>query len=126
MSPRRPQVVWVAHGRGPALVLVNGWAACGAVWPRAWVRSLRERFRVITLDNRGSGWSRYAETPFTMEDLAGDVRDVLDAAGEARATVLGISMGGHDRPGDRAAHPRARQRPAAGRHAAARAGAPGC
>lgn len=91
---RRPQVHWRACGRGPALVLLNGWATSGLAWPRAWVRRLERRFRVIRVDNRGTGWSRYAETPFTMGDLADDVRKVLDQEGVGQAAVFGLSMGG--------------------------------
>jgi pimeloyl-ACP methyl ester carboxylesterase len=91
---RRPQVYWRAGGRGPALVLLNGWSASGLAWPRSWVRALERDFRVIAVDNRGTGYSRFAPTPFTMPDLADDVSAVLDDAEVDSATVLGISMGG--------------------------------
>jgi 3-oxoadipate enol-lactonase len=91
---RRPEVHWRAGGRGSALVLLNGWATSGLVWPRAWVRTLERDFRVIRIDNRGTGWSRHAETPFTMSDLAADVTAVLDEERVDRATVFGFSMGG--------------------------------
>ena len=91
---RRPQVDWHESGRGPALVLLNGWTASGLAWPRAWVRELEQHFRVVRIDNRGSGFSRFAETPFTVSDMADDVARVLDAADLASATVLGMSMGG--------------------------------
>jgi 3-oxoadipate enol-lactonase len=95
MRPASPPAVhWRTSGRGPALVLLNGWSASGLAWPRSWIRRLGASFRVIRVDNRGSGWSRHAPTPFTMADLADDVADVLDAEGVERATVLGLSMGG--------------------------------
>jgi pimeloyl-ACP methyl ester carboxylesterase len=96
MTPRRPrpEVHWRAHGRGPALVLLNGWATSGLAWPAAWVRALEREFRVIRIDNRGTGWSRHARTPFTMADLAGDVLAVLDAEGVEQAALFGLSMGG--------------------------------
>lgn len=93
-SRRRPQVYWRQAGEGAPLVLLNGWSASGLAWPRTWVRELESRFCVIRMDNRGSGYSRFADTPFTLADMADDVRDVLDAAGHERATVLGLSMGG--------------------------------
>lgn len=85
---------WRAGGSGPALILLNGWSASGLAWPSAWVRDLQRSFRVIRIDNRGSGWSRLAEIPFTMADLASDVIDVMDDAGVETATVFGLSMGG--------------------------------
>lgn len=75
-------------------MLLNGWATSGLAWPAAWVRALERDFRVIRIDNRGTGWSRLAETPFTMADLAGDVVRVLDEERVERATVFGLSMGG--------------------------------
>lgn len=91
---QRPEIYWRGGGRGPALLLINGWSASGLAWPRAWVRALERDFRVIRIDNRGSGYSRFAPTPFTMPDLADDVAAVLDEAEVRRAVVAGMSMGG--------------------------------
>ena len=90
----KPQIYWREGGRGPALVLINGWSASGLAWPRAWVRELEDDFRVIRIDNRGSGYSRFAPVPFTMDDLADDVAAVLDELEHERAAVVGMSMGG--------------------------------
>ena len=90
----RPQIYWREGGCGPALVLINGWSASGLAWPRAWVRELEDDFRVIRIDNRGSGYSRFAPVPFTMADLADDVAAVLDELEHERAAVVGMSMGG--------------------------------
>ena len=94
LRPRSPQVFWQVRGHGPPVVLINGYSASALAWPRMWLRGLERRFSVVTLDNRGSGWSRFADVPFTMSDLADDVADVLDEAEIGRATVLGLSMGG--------------------------------
>jgi 3-oxoadipate enol-lactonase len=91
---RRISVNWHEGGSGPALLLVNGWTASGLVWPDAWLRELETQFRVIRIDNRGTGWSRSAPAPYTMADLADDAADVLRACEVDEAIVLGISMGG--------------------------------
>jgi pimeloyl-ACP methyl ester carboxylesterase len=91
---RRPVVNWHEGGTGPALLLLNGWTASGLVWPAKWIADLERSFRVIRIDNRGTGWSRSAPAPFTVADMADDARDVLRACGVERATVLGLSMGG--------------------------------
>jgi len=90
----RPVVHWHRSGNGPPLLLLNGWTASGLVWPEAWLRRLEDGYDVIRIDNRETGWSRSAPSPFTIGDLAADTRDVLKACGIDRATVLGISMGG--------------------------------
>jgi 3-oxoadipate enol-lactonase len=93
-SRRGAPVYWQAHGRGPALVLINGFSASGRMWPRQWLRNLEQQFRVITLDNRGSGFSRDADSPFSIADMADDTAAMLDEAEVPRAAVFGISMGG--------------------------------
>ncbi|HUE34224.1 MAG TPA: alpha/beta hydrolase [Mycobacterium sp.] len=90
----RPAVNWHEGGDGPALMLLNGSTASGLVWPDWWLRRLEKRYRVIRVDNRGTGWSRCAPHPFTIGDLADDARNVLRACGIGRATVLGMSLGG--------------------------------
>lgn len=89
-----PGLHWHEGGRGAPLLLLNGWTASGLVWPAALVERLERRFRVIRPDNRGSGWSRSAPAPFTLEDLADDARRILYVLGAERVRVLGFSMGG--------------------------------
>lgn len=91
--PRQP----IHHhegGAGPAVVMLNGWTASGLVWPERVVAALEREHRVIRIDNRGSGWSRHAARPYTVGDLAGDVRQIIDRLGLVRPTVVGLSMGG--------------------------------
>ena len=90
----RPVVHWHRSGNGPPLLLLNGWTASGLAWPETFLRRLEESYDVIRIDNRGTGWSRSAPSPFTIADLADDAREVLDASDIDRAAVLGISMGG--------------------------------
>ncbi len=97
-GPGIPEVFWhgpdrVGDGR-PVVVLLNGWTASGLVWPTALVDRLTERHDVVRIDNRGTGYSRTAPTPFTIARMADDVVDVLDAIGAPAATLVGLSMGG--------------------------------
>jgi pimeloyl-ACP methyl ester carboxylesterase len=93
-----PHVFW--HGPDsvgvdrPLVVLVNGWTASGLLWPTTLVEQLEDSFDVVRVDNRGSGYSRTAPAPFTLQQLAEDVRDVLRAIGARSATIVGLSMGG--------------------------------
>jgi 3-oxoadipate enol-lactonase len=56
---------------------------------------LADEFRVLLIDNRGVGESDFPRGPYTVEELAADAVAVLDAAGIARAHVLGVSLGGY-------------------------------
>jgi pimeloyl-ACP methyl ester carboxylesterase len=91
---RTPRVFWHEGGQGDVVLLLNGWMTSGLVWPSGWLRRLEERFHVVRIDNRGTGFSRTAPAPYTMADLAEDAAQVLQAVGADRATVLGLSMGG--------------------------------
>jgi len=76
--PRRSPVVnWHVAGSGPPLMLLNGWAGSGLAWPTGWLRSLEAHYRVIRVDQRGSGWSHRAPAPVTIADPADDAPDVL-------------------------------------------------
>jgi pimeloyl-ACP methyl ester carboxylesterase len=56
--------------------------------------ALRRRFRLVLIDNRGSGRSTVPDQPFTVADMAGDVAAVLDRGRIGRAHVTGTSLGG--------------------------------
>ncbi len=51
--------------------------------------------RVVALDFRGFGESRGTEPATNLKTLADDVAALLDDAGAATATVVGLSMGGY-------------------------------
>ncbi|GAA2216774.1 alpha/beta fold hydrolase [Micromonospora olivasterospora] len=80
----------------PPLLLVMGANASGLTWPTALVDRLAARHRVIVYDHRDAGRSTWAfdEHPYDVKDLAEDAVAVLDAAGVARAHVVGMSLGG--------------------------------
>ena len=77
----------------PPLLLVMGLGLSSEGWDLL-PEKLNSRHYVITFDNRGTGQSAAPRGPFTLRALADDAAAVLDAAGVARADVLGISMGG--------------------------------
>jgi pimeloyl-ACP methyl ester carboxylesterase len=74
-------------------VLVQGLGFDRAGWVPV-VRGLAARFRLIMIDNRGSGRSDGSTDSLTVRHMAGDVVAVLRAARVAKAHVLGISLGG--------------------------------
>jgi len=85
---------YTLSGSGPlTVVLTHGLAAGEAIWGRQ-VEALAPHYRVLTWDLRGHGRSAPNPAPCTIDDLAGDLRSVLDAAGVDRAVVLGHSAGG--------------------------------
>jgi pimeloyl-ACP methyl ester carboxylesterase len=81
------------RGTGPATVLLHPFPFSRGVWAGA-ADVLATRRRVIAVDARGFGDSPLAG-PFSIADLADDLAALLDRLDVARATVLGMSMGGY-------------------------------
>ncbi len=77
----------------PWLVLIQGLGFDRSGWQPV-RRGLRRRFRLVLVDNRGSGCSDLPGAPFRVADMAADVIAVLDDAGIRRAHVMGMSLGG--------------------------------
>jgi pimeloyl-ACP methyl ester carboxylesterase len=82
-----------ARGEGPAVLLVHGFPHDHALWS-AQLDALGGAARLLAPDLRGLGRSG-AGLPYTMDRYADDLACVLDAAGERRAVVCGLSMGGY-------------------------------
>ncbi|MEE8558931.1 MAG: alpha/beta fold hydrolase [Myxococcota bacterium] len=83
-----------ASGTGPPdFVCIHGLVDTLRIWDRLSV-PLAERGRVVRLDQRGHGRSTTPPGPYRREDLAGDVRRVLDAENIERAILIGHSLGG--------------------------------
>ena len=79
--------------RKPWLVLIQGLGFDRSGWAPV-VSALRRRFRLVLIDNRGSGRSTTPDRKFTVADMAADVAAVLDSSRIAHAHVLGASLGG--------------------------------
>jgi len=79
--------------RRPWLVLVQGLGLDRSGWGPV-LRKLRRHFRLVLVDNRGSGRSGLSADSFGVADMAADVVAVLDRAGIRRAHVMGASLGG--------------------------------
>jgi len=94
VGPDGGLIAYRVEGRGPAMVLTNGITTSNFFWSylhRRWQR----HHTVINWDLKGHGRSAPARSPeaVTIPALAEDLLRVLDAAGGARATLVGFSMG---------------------------------
>jgi pimeloyl-ACP methyl ester carboxylesterase len=76
------------------VVLLHGYLESMYVWDD-FVPLLRRDVRVITVDIPGHGISQVLGEKHTMEQMAGVVRDMLDALDIERCTLVGHSMGGY-------------------------------
>jgi pimeloyl-ACP methyl ester carboxylesterase len=94
-SGREPRLAYRRTGTGSPLVVVNGFAATKDDWDPVFLDALARERTLVLPDNRGMGDSRDDGRPFTINDLAEDVADIMDTLGLERAPVLGWSMGGY-------------------------------
>ncbi|MEI8025210.1 MAG: alpha/beta hydrolase [Pseudomonadota bacterium] len=78
---------------GPWVTLINGHARTHRDFRNLSQQLINHGFRVLLLDNRGSGDST-VEEPFEMTDMVQDVVDLWTQLEITSSYVLGISMGG--------------------------------
>lgn len=84
---------YAEEGSGPPLLLISGLGANRLSWAPV-VALLKDVFRCITFDNRGTGESDVPAGPYTMDLLADDAAGLIDALGLGQVNAVGWSMGG--------------------------------
>ncbi|MFQ5773561.1 MAG: pyrimidine utilization protein D [Kiloniellaceae bacterium] len=81
------------HGQGPALLLVSGLNGVASFWADH-VPALAERFTVVLHDHRGTGRSSRSRIAYSVDQMAGDVIQLMDGLALERAHLVGHSTGG--------------------------------
>jgi pimeloyl-ACP methyl ester carboxylesterase len=87
------RVCYTRCGRGVPVLLVQGAGVVGEGW-RPQREALRDRYTVVSFDNRGIGHSTFAGRALTVEAMADDALAIADAEKLDRFHVAGHSMGG--------------------------------
>jgi 3-oxoadipate enol-lactonase len=77
----------------PHIVLIHSLALDASVWARV-APLLAGDAQVLRYDCRGHGQSAHPAGPFSVEQFADDLADLLDQVGWSDALVVGCSMGG--------------------------------
>lgn len=78
---------------GRPIVLINALGSDLRIWDEVAALLARD-FRVVRYDKRGHGLSDTVPGSAHMDDYARDLAGLLDALGIARATIVGLSIGG--------------------------------
>ena len=71
----------------------------------AQVQALADRYRCLRYDTRGHGRSQVLDQRVTIDDLANDLADLLEALGVNKAHIVGLSLGGMTAQAFGARHP---------------------
>ena len=84
---------YTVEGEGPWLAMSHSLACNLSMWDDQ-VKLLARRFKVLRYDTRGHGASGSPKGPYTLDQLADDVKALFDGLGIQRAHWVGLSMGG--------------------------------
>jgi pimeloyl-ACP methyl ester carboxylesterase len=87
-------IYYETYGEGFPLLLIAGLASDSSSWLNI-VPELSKYFKVIIFDNRGCGRTANFKSPYTIQDMADDCKNLLSGLGIRKAHVLGHSMGGY-------------------------------
>lgn len=80
-------------GEGPDLVMIHGLTGNLAVWHLDIIPRLWDRYRVLTYDLRGHGYSDVPPTGYSLDQMATDLGELLDALAIRRPALVGHSFG---------------------------------
>lgn len=78
-------------GGGPPLVFLHGTMMDATMFGPQY-EVLADRFRLIKVNSRARGNAQ--DGPYTLADVVGDVRQLVDGLGIERFSIVGMSMGG--------------------------------
>jgi len=81
------------EGDGPVVTFSHSLACNLSMWDEQ-TRALKGRYRVLRFDTRGHGQTSAPADAYTLEQLADDLKGLLDGLGITATHFVGLSMGG--------------------------------
>ena len=82
------------EGQGHPVIFLHAFPLNRTMWAPQ-VAGLSDRHRVVTIDLRGHGESDAPMWRYTLDQFADDVNGLLEHLSIAKATFVGLSMGGY-------------------------------
>jgi pimeloyl-ACP methyl ester carboxylesterase len=80
-------------GSGEPVLLVHGFGACASDWSLL-ADELAKKYRVISIDMRGHGFSTNPSGRFSHRQSAEDIRSLIESLGLQGTRAIGFSSGG--------------------------------
>jgi pimeloyl-ACP methyl ester carboxylesterase len=90
----RQLINYKIQGSGSPLLLIIGLSFSLLDWGTKLPELLSLHYKVILFDNRDAGETSRSSHAYTLAQMAADAAGLLDALGEPKAHVFGVSMGG--------------------------------
>ncbi len=87
------RLYYETHGSGPPLVLVTGLSGIAGFWAQH-IDALARHFTLVLHDHRGTGQSSLSQIDYSVDQMAGDVVQLIDHLGFDRVRFAGHSTGG--------------------------------
>jgi pimeloyl-ACP methyl ester carboxylesterase len=94
LSIKNGKLEYYRFGKGPPIVLIEGYATDVSSWNRQFLVTLAQQHNVIVFNNRNIGGSQIRSTRYESKDLAYDTYQLIQGLHLKKPTLLGISMGG--------------------------------
>jgi 3-oxoadipate enol-lactonase len=88
------ELAYLEIGEGQPLVFLHGFCGSMEYWDRV-ANILKKDYRVILIDLRGHGKSSSNVYPFTIDDLAKDIKEVIESLHLGQVYLFGHSLGGY-------------------------------
>lgn len=87
------RIRYATYGQGAPVILLHGGLGHSGNWGNQVPALIASGYRAILIDSRGHGQSTRDARPYSYEQMASDVRAVMDALRLERAAVVGWSDG---------------------------------
>jgi 3-oxoadipate enol-lactonase len=87
-------VSYIDEGKGDTIVLIHGFCGSSAYWEQI-VQTLSKTNRLIVPALRGHGMSSAVNDPYSIDDMATDIKLLLDGLEIKNVIMLGHSLGGY-------------------------------
>jgi pimeloyl-ACP methyl ester carboxylesterase len=84
----------ISRGEGTPVVFAHGVTLSSRLWAKQFDSVPAAGFRAVAFDGRGHGESTVGETGHSIDNLADDLRSVVEGLDLRRAVLVGHSMGG--------------------------------
>jgi pimeloyl-ACP methyl ester carboxylesterase len=89
------EMYYEIHGEGVPLIVIPGlFGSSESGYARIFMEEFSNKYKVILLDNRGTGRSDKPDIEYSIMMMADDISGLMDAILIPKAHVLGASMGG--------------------------------
>jgi pimeloyl-ACP methyl ester carboxylesterase len=87
------KIYYKTHGVGEPLVLIEGLAQQISMW-KYQIEGLKNLFKLITFDIRGSGKSDKPQSGYSLDLFVEDTKAIIDQLNLKKPNIIGVSLGG--------------------------------